>query len=466
MKRREFIEAMGGCVTAVAAGGCGRKENDPGISPPNIILIVTDDQRHDALGCAGNPVIRTPVMDGLAAEGIRFDHAFVTSPVCAASRASIFTGLYERAHGYTFTRPPLSAALMDRSYPALLRRSGYHTGFVGKFGVAVEEGMTETLFNRFHPTALPYFRDVNGEKRHLTDIHGDMALAFLRERPGGRPFCLSLSFWAPHADDDSPQQYFWPAECDDLYGDVTIPPPPASEADFFEDLPDFLKTSLNRVRWFWRFDTPEKFQAMVKGYYRMISGIDGVIGRLREELVRQGLERNTVIILIGDNGYFLGERGFAGKWLMHEPSIRVPLIIHDPRLPAASMGRVPADPVLNLDLAPTILDLAGIPVPDGMQGRSLVLAMKGGSRIPRSEVFCEHLWDNPQIPQTEGLRSGRWKYIRYLKHPEFEELYNLDDDPSEIRNLASDRREAERLEAMRRRCRELAESAGNPRGRQ
>lgn len=459
MKRREFVKALGGFAAALAAPGCKRRRNIPKPSPPNIILIVTDDQRHDALGCAGNSVIHTPIMDDLSACGIRFEHAFATTPICAASRASIFTGLYERAHGYTFTKPPLSSSLMDSSYPAILRQSGYYTGFVGKFGIEVEEGVIGAMFDRFQSTAYPYFKEVDGKRRHLTDIHGDLALAFLRERPHSRPFCLSLSFWAPHAEDGSTRQYFWPDACATLYRDVFIPPPPTSDPEFFEAHPDFLKNSLNRIRWFWRFDTPEKYQAMVKGYYRMISGIDRVIGRLRGELIRQGIEQDTVIMITSDNGYFLGERGFAGKWLMHEPSIRVPLIVYNPRLSQAFTGRVIKEPALNLDLAPTLLDLAEQPIPEEMQGRSLVPLLKDQSHPLRTEVFCEHLWDHPQIPQTECLRSGGWKYIRYLRHPAYEELYNLTDDPDESQNLASDPEQSLRLQSMRRRCRELAESA-------
>jgi arylsulfatase A-like enzyme len=424
---------------------------------------VTDDQRHDAMGCAGNPIIHTPAMDELASSGVRFEQAFATTPICAASRASIFTSLYERAHGYTFTKPPLSSICMESSYPALLRQSGYHTGFVGKFGIKVEDGVTDSMFDRFQSTAYPYFKEVDGKKRHLTDIHGDMAIAFLRERPSKQPFCLSLSFWAPHADDGSTQQYFWPDACGELYRDVNIPSPPTSEPEFFEALPDFFKNSFNRVRWFWRFDTPEKHQEMVKGYYRMISGIDRVIGRLREELVRQGIEQNTIIMLTSDNGYFLGERGFAGKWLMHEPSIRVPLIIYDPRIPQKLAGRVITEPALNLDLAPTLLDQAEQPIPEKMQGRSLMPLIKGQNQPFRTEVFCEHLWDHPQIPQTEGFRTKGWKYIRYMKHPEYEELYNLTEDPYESQNLAFDPGQSSLLRNLRRRCAELAESAAHQR---
>lgn len=459
MKRREFTKTLGGCIAVFALPGCRKRKDHRESSSPNIILVTTDDQRHDALGCAGNTIIHTPVMNDLANRGLRFEQAFATTPICAASRASIFSGLYERAHGFTFSKPPLTSSLMEKSYPTLLRRSGYYTGFVGKFGIKVEEGVIDTMFDRFQSTAYPYFQEVDGNKKHLTDIHGDLALSFLRERPSNRPFCLSLSFWAPHADDGTTQQYFWPEACQELYQNMIIPPPPNYGPEFFTALPDFLQNSLNRTRWFWRFDTPEKYQAMVKGYYRMISGIDIVIGRMREELIRQGIEQNTVIIFTSDNGYFLGDRGFAGKWLMHDPSIRIPLIVYDPRMPQKRAGQVLNEPVLNLDLAPTILELAKLPVPEKMQGRSFAPLMRGQAQNFRTEVFCEHLWDHPQIPQTECLRTDGWKYIHYLKHPEYEELYNLALDPHESQNLAQDTGQLARLQSLRRRCRELAESA-------
>ena len=166
-------------------------------------------------------------------------------------------------------------------------------------------------------------------------------------------------------------------------------------------------------------------------------------------------------MLMSDNGYFLGERGFAGKWLMHELSIRVPFIIYDPRMPSEFRGSVLDHMVLNIDIAPTLVDMAGIDVPKAMQGRSLAPLIKGQAGGWRQEVICEHLWDHPQIPQTEGLRTGGWKYIRYLKHPEYEELYNLTDDPNESQNLAFDPGQSLRSQNLRRRCQELAELAAH-----
>jgi arylsulfatase A-like enzyme len=438
---------------------------------PNLLLLVTDDHPFDALGCAGHPILRTPQMDELAAQGVRFTHAFVTTPICAASRASILTGRYERSHGYTFGQPPLREELVRESYPSLLRRAGYRVGFVGKLGVKVRPAERSEMFDAFAPGTYPYFReraeDGTYPPRHLTELNVDRAIAFLRASDG-RPFCLSLSFQAPHAEDANPDQYVWPASCDDLYADDSIPPADTSEPAFFDALPDFLRSGLNRERWHWRFDTPEKRSRMVKGYYRMLSGVDAGIGRLRAALEEEGLAENTVIVLIGDNGYFLGERGYAGKWTMHDRSTRVPLIVWDPRRGEESRGiRVDAF-ALNLDVAPTLLDLAGLEVPTTMQGRSLQPLLDGslqplldGRSAPwREEVFTEHLWDFDRIPRTEGLRTRDWKYIRYLDHPEYEELYDLRDDPREEENLASTEEHAERLREFRERCSLAARRAG------
>ena len=454
--RRHFIRYTGLGLSAAALSRCASDNSglhrDIFSNRPNLIVLVTDDQRWDALGCAGNPFIQTPNMDMLAERGVRFENAFTTTPICAASRASLLTGLYERTHGYTFTKPPLYRKYCDISYPMLLRRAGYRTGFVGKFGIAAPKGAEKEMFDVFQPSRYPYFIKVNGEEKHLTDIHVDHAIDFLRGACSNQPFCLSLSFWAPHADDGNPEQYIWPHACDGLYKGINLPPPMASDPVFFEGQPKFLKGSLNRERWHWRFDTPEKYQKMVKGYFRMISGVDRALGRLMDELNRLGMAQNTVIILLSDNGYFLGERGFAGKWTMHEPSIRIPLIIYDPRKQVIEPGSVSKEMVLNVDVAPTILELANLPVPEVMQGRSMLPLLKGDAAGWRREIFSEHLWDHPKIPQTEALRTESWKYIRYPRHSEFEELYDLMSDPNEEVNQAVDPRRGEMLENMRRRC--------------
>ncbi len=450
MKRHNFTKILS-LILVASTIGIGIWACDSKQKRPNIIFLLTDDQRWNALGCAGNQIIKTPNMDFLAKNGTRFENAFVTTPICATSRASIFAGAYERAHGYTFGQPPIEHEFASRSYPQLLKESGYRTGFVGKFGIKVSEDTIERWFDFYQQTSYPYFKEEkDGKKRHLTDINFGHAIEFIQSTNREQPFCLSISTWAPHAHDSEEQQYFWPESCDDLYKDIMIPEPELSDPEFFESLPDFIKRSLNRTRWYWRFDTPEKYQRMVKGYYRMISGVDKALGRMMNELKKNNLDQNTIIILMGDNGYFLGERGFAGKWTMHDKSIRVPFIIYDPR--NRKSGQVVNDFVLNIDLAPTLLELAGVNIPSTYQGKSLLPLIRNEGVDWRTEVLTEHLWDRGDIPQTEAVRTKRWKYIRYLKHPEFEELYNLRDDPQEAFNLAFDEKYLKQLNLLRELC--------------
>ncbi len=419
---------------------------------PNIIFILTDDQRWDALGYAGNAIIKTPNMDDLARNGLYFKNAFASTPICAASRASLLTGLYERTHNYTFGRPNLRNEYLFESYPHLLRKEGYRTGFVGKFGVKVNEGMLDTLFDWHRLTYLPYWKESNGKRKHLVDVNGDHAIDFIKSGKN-QPFCLSLSFWSPHADDDKKEQYFWPAYVDSLYIHDRIPLPITGDSGFFNSLPEFLKTTMNRERWYWRFDTPDKYQEMVKGYYRMISAVDQVIGRLRNALKEEGLDENTVIIFAGDNGYFLGERGYAGKWLMHETSIKIPMILFDPRLAKTKQHKTISDMVLNLDITSTILELADVEIPKNYHGTSLLPFYKQKPKSWRKSVFLEHrLEGNPLLLKTDAYRDDTWKYIRYDDHPDFIELYNHKNDPYEKNNLATDIKYADQIKQYRHSC--------------
>jgi len=415
------------------------QENEPtqkSISDrPNIVFILTDDQRWDMLGCAGNTIISTPNLDKIAEKGVRFSHAFVTTPICAASRASILTGLYERTHDFNFQKPPVKKKDTDICYPYLLKKAGYRTGFVGKFGVKTEVSI-DSLFSSIKINGFPYWKESAGQTKYLTDLQGEQAIQFMQQSVDQEPFCLSLSFSAPHADDDAKEQYFWPPALDALYASEKMPIPATARKEFYDSFPDFLKGTRNRERWFWRFDTPEKFQEMVKGYYRMITAIDETIGRITDEINKLGIADNTIIVFMGDNGYYLGDRGYADKWLMHDVSIRVPLIIYDPRKNGVKKKMVD-QMVLNVDVAPTILNLAGIPIPDRMQGKSLLPLMTGNGKYRQDSIFCEHLTIDPKIPNSECIRTKQWKFIRYPKHPEYIELYNLIEDPLEEHNLAS-----------------------------
>ena len=413
----------------------GQQKKINNTNRPNIIFILTDDQRWDMLGIAGNPIIATPNIDNIAKKGVRFTHTFVTTPICAASRASILTGLFERTHDFTFNKPPLQKAYMDISYPYLLKNAGYRTGFVGKFGVKLATSI-DSIFSSKNVNGFPYWKEVGGKKKYLTDLQGDQAIQFIQGSVQQEPFCLSLSFSAPHADDDSKEQYFWPASLDTMYASVKMPIPATARKEFYDSLPDFLKGTMSRERWHWRFDTPDKFQQMVKGYYRMITAVDQTVGRITDELNKLGIADNTIIIFMGDNGYYLGDRGYADKWLMHDVSIRVPLIIYDPRKSATSK-KVFDQMVLNIDVAPTILSLAGIPIPKQMHGKSLLPLINGSVKKWYDTIFCEHLMIEPKIPNSECIRTRQWKFIRYPHHPEYIELYNLIKDPLEEHNLAN-----------------------------
>ena len=291
---------------------------------------------------------------------------------------------------------------------------------------------------------------------HKTARFGDQALAFIRSNDTRQPFCLSISFNAPHARDRQPRE-FWPDPRDEnLYVNARIPVSPKATDEWFQKLPEVAKTSMGRARWALRFDTPEKFQNIVKDYYRLITGIDREVGRIMECLTEHRLRDNTVIIFTSDNGFFLGERGMADKWLMYEESIRLPMLICDPRMKARTVDAM----TLNIDLAPTIADLAGVTVPKEMQGHSLVPFVQG--RRPnnwRHDFFYEHHTMTKVIPELEGVRTERWKYVRWVTtSPLFEELYDLKSDPEELRNLANDPRHQKQLTTLRDRWKELSET--------
>jgi arylsulfatase A-like enzyme len=287
----------------------------------------------------------------------------------------------------------------------------------------------------------PYFKKLpSGKMRHETELAGDRAIEFLNSNPKGKPFCLSISFNAVHAEDEDKQNHFpWPKAMDGMYNDVEIPAPRLSDASVFESQPEFLKNSMNRKRYFWRWDTPEKYQRNMKAYFRMISGVDRVIGRIRNELKTLHLADNTVIIYMSDNGYYMGDRGFAGKWSHYEQSLRVPLIIYDPRLPKEKRGTLKDEMALNIDIPATMLKLAGVEIPTHYQGCSLI-ALLQGKKISnwREDFFSEHRMNHKDIPKWEGVRGERYVYARYFEQePVYEFLHDLKIDPDQLINLAT-----------------------------
>lgn len=421
---------------------------------PNIVFILTDDHRYDGLGYFGNPLARTPALDAIARAGTVFRNAFASTPICSASRASIFSGLQERTHRYGFQTDALLPVYMDSAWPVMLRRAGYRTAFFGKFGVKYPDmdkqfDMHEDYDrnNKYNDRRGYFFKTLGADTVHLTRYTGQQGIDFINRQTGDKPFCLQLAFSAPHAHDGAPDQYFSQPEYDTMFRDVVVPRPPLSDDAYFNEQPAAVRAGFNRLRWTWRFDEPDKYQRMIKAYYRMIAEVDREVGLVRDALRARGLDRNTVIIFLGDNGYFLGERGLADKWLMYEPSVRVPMVIFDPR---QRRHREVETMTLNTDIAPTILDMAGVLQPHSWHGESLKPLVQGTrSQLDRDTVLLEHLWVFDQIPASEGIRTRQWKYFRYVDDQSLEFLFDLSVDPEEKINLAKDPAYSAKLAAMR-----------------
>ncbi len=428
MTRRDFLE-LGG-IGAVAARGAPERA-------PNIFLMLGDDHRWDALGCMGNRVIRTPELDRLSEAGVTFENHFTTTAICCVSRASIFLSQYAAVHGINDFDKPLDAGQVKRMYPALLREAGYHTGFIGKFGVGkTMPSAAFDVWNGFGGQGQYFPQGPAGP--HLTDIMRDQAVEFLENAPREKPFCLSMSFKAPHVQDEDPRQYLPSRETLSLYRDETIPGPGGAAESDIGRFPMAFQHSENRRRWGVRFSTGALYQESMKGYYRLISGIDSAVGAIRSALARLKLDENTIVIYSADHGIFLGEHGFAGKWLMHEESIRMPLIIYDPREAGASRGGRRRAMTLNQDLTATVADFAGLGHPAFYQGRSLRPLLAKDEPGWRASWYYEHNFPyRGWIPSSEGVRTRRWKYVTYTDVAKpYEELYDLREDAHETQNLA------------------------------
>jgi arylsulfatase A-like enzyme len=419
---------------------------------PNIIFILTDDQRFDALGVMGNRIIQTPNLDKLANDGMLFKNAFVTTSICCVSRASILTGQYESRHKINDFTTSLSENALKKTYPNILKESGYEIGFIGKYGVGNPKDQPKNLFDYWKCTDKhqPHYENIDekGDTIHYTDIIANNISEFL-DSPKSKPFCLSVSFKAPHAEDGDARQFIPKKIYANYYKNVEIPQPETANPKYWESMPPFFKSDDNiaRQRWKQRFDTPEKYQEMVKNYYRLINGVDDVVGDLRKLLNEKKLDKNTIIIFMGDNGMYLGEHGLAGKWFGHEESIRVPLIIYDPRTTSQS-PKIIDDIALNIDIAPTILQLAGVEKPENMQGEDLLNRKKLKSKN-RDSFFYEHTFlGSPKLPKVEGVVSKSLKYLNYIEY-DYEVIYDLENDPHEKYNLINNPKYSTKLDSLR-----------------
>ena len=437
---------------------------------PNIVFFFTDDQTTSTLGCYGNPVIQTPNIDALAREGTRFDNACVSHSICWVSRTSILSGLTGRSFGTSSNPDTATPAAVAILYSDLLRENGYRTGYFGKWHAKMPRHYKrEDHFDEFEAIGRnPFYKkQSDGSFRHETEVIVDRGIKFIQSQPKNKPFALNMWFNACHAEDSDRRpgigHFPWPRAVDGMYEDIEIAGPRLQAPEIFNALPDFLQTTINRERFFWRWNTDEKYQMNVRAYYRMVSGIDGAIGRFMQSLEAAGLADNTIIVYSADNGYYMGNRGLAGKWSHFEESLRVPLIIYDPRVKPSQRGQVTKATALNLDLPATFLDWAGIEIPKRYQGHSLQPIVNGENHENwRKETFHEHFAVRNRIPAFEGLRNENYKYVRYFDHENHEFLHDLKNDPDELINLASDPDYKGVLVTMRQRTTDQVDEYGGP----
>lgn len=437
---------------------------------PNIVFFFTDDQTTSTLACYGHPVVQTPNIDRLAAEGTRFANAFVSHSICWVSRTSILSGLTGRSYGTPGDPNTMRPEAVKTLYTDLLRDNGYRTAHFGKWHTRLPKGnRSADHFDVFEAIGRnPFYKKLpDGSLRHETELIVDRGIEFIENQPKDQPFALNMWFNACHAEDSDRRpgigHFAWPRAVDGLYETEEMAPPRLNDPAIFDSQPDFLKTTINRERFFWRWNTDEKYRTNMRAYLRMVTGIDGAIGRFLKALEEAGLAENTIIVYSADNGYHMGNRGFAGKWSHYEESLRVPLIVFDPRVPKRRRGKVSDALALNLDLPASFLDWAGIAIPERYQGRSLkpIVSRKKPANW-RTETFHEHFAVRHRIPAFEGLRNENFKYVRYFDHDNYEFLHDLKNDPDELTNLAGDPKYKKVLLAMRRRTTKRVAELGGP----
>ncbi len=432
ISRREFIRysSAGLLASAFSFGttSCALEDKQP-----NFVFFLTDDQRWDGMSCAGNSIIKTPNMDRISEGGLRFTNMFVSTSLCGPSRASILTGKY--AHNHGVRRNSMSLSPEQKTFLEILREAGYEIAFIGKWhnkDQAKNRGL-DYYFGfkgqgRYHnPLISENFGPEKEYQGHVTDILADHAIKFL-EQKHEKSFCLLVWFKAPHRSWQHAERF------NELFKDMKMPEP-SNFHDTYERKPDAVKNADMKIGDF--EDVPD-LDTFLKRYYRCIAGVDENVGRILDALSRLGFEDKTVVVYSGDNGFFLGEHRFFDKRLMYEESIRVPLLIKYPKM--VKPGTTKEEMVLNVDIAPSILELAGLTVPDSMDGKSIKPLLLG-KQIPWRTDFLYEYYEYPavhMVRKNRGVRTERWKYIHYFEEPEEFELFDIENDPHEMRNLIND----------------------------
>lgn len=424
---------------------------------PNIIYLMADDQNVGSVGCYGNPEVVTPNMDKLGRDGVIFCRHYNTTAICMASRATVFTGMYEYKTGTNFSHGDMKPEVWGKSYPVLLREAGYLTAFAGKFGMKVEgKGLCESDFDMWGggPGQTTYVTQKNksmaryAEKYpHATLSYGAFGQDVIRAAvKQDKPFCLSISFKAPHRP-VTPDPKF-----DHVYQGKTFTKP----ANFGRAAGEHMSPQSKQGRQYprfreWHYDTD--YDGVMAKYYQLIYAIDVALGMIRDELDAQGVADNTVIIYTSDNGFICGAHGYGSKVLPMEESSRAPLMIYDPRSPSAGKQWRSSALTGNVDFAPTILELAGLSVPENMDGHSLIPLLKDPKSDIRQQMIFVNVW-GPVATSSLTCLTKEWKYTYWWygdsNMAPTEELFHLAKDPLEMTNLAGSPQAAPMLETMRR----------------
>lgn len=427
---------------------------------PNIIFLMADDQCTYSMGCYGTPGAKTPHLDQLAREGMIFDSHYDTTAICMASRANVVTGMYEYKTGCNFTHGALLADHWQKSYPMLLRKAGYQTAFAGKIGFEVTQkpekkgSLPEGDFDAWGagPGQTSYVTAKNKsmakyakEFPHSTLSYGAFGRDFVQSAAKrDQPFCLSISFKAPHHP-TTPDPRF-----DEVYAGATF----AKPANYGREYGKHFSKQSQQGRQYERFHSwnySDKYDEVMATYYQQIYAIDVAVGMIRKAVADSGVAGNTVIIYTSDNGFLCGSHGYGSKVLPYEESARVPLIIFDPRHENSGKGLRCRSLTGNIDFAPTILSLAGLSIPDNVDGRDLMPLYNDPTSKGHESLTLINVW-GPKAVHSLGVVTQDWKYV-YWPYDEddftpTEELYDLRGDRLELRNLAVEQSNAATLKMM------------------
>lgn len=434
-------------------------------APRNIIFILTDDHRYDALGfLKAQTFIKTPNLDRLASGGAYLPNAFVTTSLCSPSRASILTGLYAHKHKVVDNENPVSKDLVF--FSQYLREIGYETALIGKWHMGGDHDEPQRGFDYWvsfkgQGSYLPEKNGLNVNGRHvaqkgyITDELTDYALNFLKNRKKNKPFMLYLSHKGVHAD-------FIPAARDKgRFKDYSFKPPLTMEIGTLQGAPMWLQNQRNS----WHgVEFPYHSDLDIGEYYKRYAetlySVDESVGRIMDYLKEQGLLESTLIIYMGDNGFQFGEHGIIDKRTAYEASMRVPMLAYCPEI--IKPGTVVKQIVANIDVAPTILEAAGLKAPEYMDGKSFLSFLKGNQQDWRNELLYEYYWERnyPQTPTMHALRGDRYKYIHYTGIWDTDELYDLQNDPLETKNLIRDKDHQEIVRQMNKELFEQLKSSG------